>query len=509
MPQRPLSKNKSQDIEDREDLDYARIIDVHRWSNFKEVNEFVDRIYEVLVKPDTEHDATKWKKHLKIVLLDLYVAWIDDRKLNIAVHMANDDYTNGSVFTGVKSRYNELFISKTITKVIRRLDTLGYICRKAGYPSDQWKGKLTKIWARDSLIQQFESAMFSYFDMGYSEERLTVIIRDKDKKDKEYKPSPCITDMEKVLKSYNALLNKTFIDVPALDKPYFEVQEKRTKKIRKVPISHHMKFTYRVFNEGSLKYGGRFYGGWWQRISQDNREKIYLNDKPTVEIDYKSLHPVLAYAKVGIDYNEEIEEDPYAVQIDWIKDEKMRRGAVKLLFLLALNAKKEKTLFNAFRQDFEYSKYPLRIQFTDDKLKEMLEAIKQKHPKIAHLIATGAGLELMNIDSKMAEFVIKDFISTDSPILCIHDSFIVEFGEDKRLERVMAEAFRAVADASSSVSIDNPLTTKRLDAVTEYKYSTGFDRDYYLDNLKDFKPVVRSKGYKERLARHKKHFTRK
>ena len=36
--------------------------------------------------------------------------------------------------------------------------------------------------------------------------------------------------------------------------------------------------------------------GWWQRIDGDHREDIRINNVPTVEIDYSSLH-VSAYIK--------------------------------------------------------------------------------------------------------------------------------------------------------------------------------------------------------------------
>jgi len=37
---------------------------------------------------------------------------------------------------------------------------------------------------------------------------------------------------------------------------------------------------YRVFNNGSFDLGGRFYGGWWQRIPRDDRPYITINGQP-------------------------------------------------------------------------------------------------------------------------------------------------------------------------------------------------------------------------------------
>ena len=36
----------------------------------------------------------------------------------------------------------------------------------------------------------------------------------------------------------------------------------------------------------------------------------------------------------------------------------------------------------------------------------------------------------MNIDSRICEYVIADFVQTNTPILMVHASFIVPFGEE-------------------------------------------------------------------------------
>ena len=77
-------------------------------------------------------------------------------------------------------------------------------------------------------------------------------------------------------------------------------------------------------------------------------------------------------------------------------------------------------------------------------LAELLGTIKQGHPDIAHLICSGAGLKLMNIDSCICEYVIADFVRTGRPILTVHDSFIVPFEEEDRLLQLMKEAFEYV-----------------------------------------------------------------
>ena len=105
---------------------------------------------------------------------------------------------------------------------------------------------------------------------------------------------------------YNELLRKTFIDIQELETPRIKLKGDKLRKKRNKPtyvnISHHDKFTRRIFNNGSFDEGGRFYGGWWQRIDSSERRRIRLNNAPSKEMDYSALHVILAYAKVNEDY---------------------------------------------------------------------------------------------------------------------------------------------------------------------------------------------------------------
>ena len=69
-------------IGDNRDFQHSRILDVHRWSDHPEVNTFVDLIYKNHIHYVGENTRIK-KKHLKVVLLDLFVAWTDDPDLHI------------------------------------------------------------------------------------------------------------------------------------------------------------------------------------------------------------------------------------------------------------------------------------------------------------------------------------------------------------------------------------------------------------------------------------------
>ena len=488
------------------DYNYSRPLDVHRWSCYTETNTFVNSIYEQYFLTDKANKTIR-KKLLKVVLLDLYVAWIDDPNLCIGVHMSPNAYSDGTIFTKGKSRYNELHIKDTIIQVIHRLRDVGLIGFKEGYEgSSEYGGRTSRMWAYERLIEAFETAQFGYFDINYIENKEVIILRDSNKNNVEYETTKHTEEMAEVVRAYNTLLAKTFIDLPDMNKPMLEIKDKNSGKTRYVNITHHGKFTHRVFNNSSWDQGGRFYGGFWQQIDQILRGAIRLNDSSTVEIDFSGLHVILAYAKEGIDYWATTNEDPYNIFIEGIEYPDHARDVIKQLTLLAFNASDEHSLFKAFRSEFDYKNYSVRYSFPDEKLSEILQSIKDKHPKIKHLINTGAGLELMNIDSKIAEYIIKDFVQTDTPILTIHDSFIVPFGEEDRLERLMKKAFVYVTNKDRIKVKFNKNRT--LVQVNQFRFTTGPDRDYYLDNMHFVNESVSTEGYRKRLERHRRHYTK-
>ena len=93
--------------------------------------------------------------------------------------------------------------------------------------------------------------------------------------------------------------------------------------------------------------------------------------------------------------------------------------------------------------------FDLHYSFPDDVLSELLRGIKDRHTKISHLICSGAGVHLIYLDGKVCEYVIEKFVERDTPILTVHDSFIVPFGTERKLDRVLKEAFEHVTHKTS------------------------------------------------------------
>jgi hypothetical protein len=187
------------------DLNFSRPLDVHRWSDYPEVNTFVDRIYSSF--PFNNGNKNIRKKHFKVLLLDLYVAWCTDPNLKLAISRDNNSYVS-------KSRYNELHISKVIRDVADLLDEAGLVHTANGFLDHKTKvGRVSRVWATDKLAAEFEKAIGLRFAFNNHEDRETVILRDAEKNDIPYEDTSQTIAMRTHLKAYNALLAKTHIDL--------------------------------------------------------------------------------------------------------------------------------------------------------------------------------------------------------------------------------------------------------------------------------------------------------
>jgi|TARA_B110000114_G_scaffold88366_1_gene93360 hypothetical protein len=115
------------------------------------------------------------------------------------------------------------------------------------------------------------------------------------------------------LRAYDNLLKHTFIDIPSYTSSTFARTIKYGKYAGRkqiISLGPDNKFVTRVFNgglEGNWERGGRFYGGWWQQIDKEDPAKIYINDKPTLEVDFKAFHPNLLSNELGV----KLSGDPY------------------------------------------------------------------------------------------------------------------------------------------------------------------------------------------------------
>lgn len=468
------------------------------WSDTLVLGQLVDQLWfehfpdEDSSKRSGPKPMAPLKVHLKVLLIDLYVSWCSDPNMYLGVSMSKSGWKSNS-------RYNSRNLSFQMVKVIKRLELVGIIDLHTGQ-----QGTLTRIRASEKLQLLFYNLKLPISEVSFDEKREAVILRDKaterddddiskasknkKKPALEYEDTPETERMRRVLTKYNELLNKTYLDVCSLEEPYFErVEEQKGEKDKIVRhyITGQNHFVRRVFNNGSWERGGRFYGGWWQQMNKELRSDIMINGEPVIEIDFTAMHVSLLQAKVNEKPRPNLTEikekkakkvlspaemlaitpdvnirkpldaqnDPYTLKKSVFPNKIGfdQRKAVKQLVLMAINANSRESAFLAFRKKQAHGD-PLK-KLKNNELSQLLEAFIDKNPTLEPFLGTGKGLELMYLDSRIAEIIIEQLTDKNIPVLCIHDSFIVAFKESKELQRAMKRASQKILGVSIELDI--------------------------------------------------------
>ena len=460
------------------DLWNSEPLDVHTWSDHPEIKALCDSLYEAAgmssLEPKGNRKAKRTvKESLRVLILDLYVKWLKDPSVSIGFNKSKSSYKVGS-------RYNGLYIPEKIIEVEALLVDAGYIEELPHFHSRAGQGRsyTTRIRHTETLTELFRELTINLHDIDTHTNEECIILHDKYVDDPdddnnrkiEYKDEELSSDdlvlvntIRDQLRSYNNLLKHTFIDIPSYTSSTFTRTIKNgpyAGRKQTISLGPDNKFVIRVFNgglAGNWQLGGRFYRGWWQQIDKEDRCKIYINVKPTLEVDFKAFHPNLLSNELGV----KLSGDPYdlgeLVLPDVITTNEEQREYVKLLVLMGINADSDKKAYKAFRNSDRKDK--LGQSLTDIQLGLLLDAFINKHPQFKGVLNTGQALRLMNIDSQIANMVLDHFTNKNIPVLCIHDSFIIQYDKEPELRRILDQATHQVTNSIIDHDIKNVRNT--------------------------------------------------
>jgi len=422
-----------------------------------------------------------FRGQLRAVLLDLYVAWLHDPALCLGVSMSKNHWKT-------RSRYNRQHLSRWITELVPRLEKAGLIdVEKGSYSGPGAPGNRTTRIRASWLLQKMFRALRTTRDDVVQVPRECIILREGEGDDSrtiEYEDTPETHRMRGDLDAYNTLIAGSFIDIPVLDDPWLLRPDGRGGQV-KVAIDRHHQSSHRIFSRGRWDLNGRFYGPWWQLISGDDRRMIFINDTPTVEIDFKGLHLAILSAEAGI----ELQGDPYELPEGTIPgvSAKQQRKAIKTLILVALNAATRKATFAGFRD--RWATGSLFKSMRNEDLERLLEVFVTRYSHLRDSLGSDQGIRLMNIDSRIAEKVLNHFTGQGVPVLCVHDSFIIDYTRSKELQQVMISAAGEVVGRELKVEGKGVGWDEALDW-----------RDYVVLDFRIWSETPRSEGYLARLA---------
>src|SRR5262249_31241015 len=322
---------------------------------------------------------------------------------------------------------------RTFPGMLDALQNLGYLKQKKGaYSGMPGKSKRTTIRAGAKLIELIEKHQITFADLRTSSTDEVIILKRAKRAywDKgepiEYEDTETTRQLRLDVEEVNSWLAKADItfDASAHNRPV-DVRDRRL---------------YRYFS-GGFKSGGRLFRGFWQNLPKPARLfGLRIKGEGVVELDYSQLNPTLAYAKVGC-------SPPPGDAYTLPGFEKYRDG-VKTVFNAILFDKKPRKSF----PKGEKVRFPPRT-----KIRDIVEAIYEKHPMLKSVLSTGAGFHLMFLESEIMMRVLEDLRHYTIVGLPIFDGVIVRASEVETAKAAMKHQFKNATGLEIDVRLEQPL----------------------------------------------------
>lgn len=398
------------------------------------------------------------RDNLRIVLLNLCHAHLCDPEKTVRYFRDKNKYVKGTVLHKLHIKY-----SYVVGRVIPYLKTNGYIEDWGGqyFKDSQYASRMRATSKLMDMVQREHKLTLPMIRRNLPENRL-VVLRDENGKEIDYEDTPETLKMKENLKLINEVLESNVILVKITDSELADLNNQLiyshdSEVSRGGSIDFTQTSLWRVFNNGSWSQGGRFYGGWWQRvinredIEKDYRKYITINGLPTGELDYSGLHINMLYA---LEKLPPPENDVYHLN-GYSNTPEFRKFAKRML-LVMVNASDRSTVRQALHKEV-YVEHRLKLPFdikstSRADIYPMMDAFELKHAPIKKYFCTGKGIYLQHLDSKLAEAIMLSFANQKTPCLPVHDSFIVDFGHILSLLQAMQDEFLKQLDQEGKVS---------------------------------------------------------
>ncbi len=442
---------------------YSRPLDVHRISEYPQVQKIITYLFDEMKSSGLIGKSPKdqFLKHLKVVVLDLYVAYLGDPLVYLGYPRGKDKYSK-------ESRLGQLFLRyRPMMRVVDGLIALGYLENHKGFQDRaSGRGFLSRMRATPSLIDLIEKGDVTPFMVSYDLGE-TIILRATDDNDLSFPETEETRAISDQVTSYNEFLSEHRISL-SLD----------TEEIRKVLLrtkSSSIDYTRtqlcRIFKE-DFTSGGRYYKGWWQEVPSELRRYITIDGENCSELDYSGQSLGLLYAYKDHERTWlKGDVDPYAIEGEAGAD----RSLMKQVFITSVNAASRDQAVSSIRSDInkKYKNLKSTTAFIDSLIDQTIE----NHPDISEYFFDSGWAGLQYQDSEIARYVLEHIQANGCPALPIHDSFVVQDEHLAQLYSLMKEAYRMLGVASvPDITLDigansdpDDLPFRRLQELMDYE----------------------------------------
>lgn len=208
----------------------------------------------------------------------------------------------------------------------------------------------------------------------------------------------------------------------------------------------------KIFLRSSFDLGGRSYTEKGEVQSMPNiknevssRSNITIDGEPTVELDYKCLHPSICSELEGYAVGD---HDFYDVDLGGYTKSQIRPFA-KIALLIMINARDKSSARSALaceiaadrRRPVEYQDFSC---FHDDpsKIREIIDKLEELNSFISDYFYSDKGVLLQNYDANIIDDINNHFLSKGEVVIPVHDSIIIKKRYLEEGMMVMRKAYK-------------------------------------------------------------------
>jgi|GEM_PF-1805497 len=362
--------------------------------------------------------------------------------------------TNNNAAGGVPGRYKKSVIAPTgLATELKLLASEGYLDEQKGFKGKGYpKGLMTLWFPTDKLVAWIVEHENELTVARLPKDSECIILKNSSKQFLDYPDCDLSLGMRKVVAETNAArvgyawrywpteadgitfkeqasseLNQEELDQElAVEGVVFKRRDELDPQteIAERTLDKESLVCRRVFRD-DFKSGGRFYCA-AQSLRKAERSSITIDDKPTIEIDYKSLHPRMLYNINNLEspvdcYSSGETEQPYS------------RSLLKSAGMMVINCGSPKEAVAALRNKHKVSR---------TEAEECLSYFESMHKPIAHEFYSASWDRLQFADSQLVEKVLTKCLAESIPVLPVHDSFITTTEDAMRMNEFINEAYK-------------------------------------------------------------------
>ena len=415
-----------------------------------------------------------WKKildqHLLLILQNLHLAYQMSPKIYVAYSRNKNNYSKSDAYNApLKVAYGPTI------KIVDGLFELGFLEGVKGKfyddpcdPNNPVLAFNARMRSKPLLSSSFPSAELAYLQETAVERKL-IVLRDKKRKDIEFALTEETRKMRENVELINRVNRRHFIALCVLDEEFDKVQLRmagaRYSGRAATDIFFGNSNVYRSFCNGTFAEGGRFYGGWWQRLPKEYRKFIRIDNHIIHELDYSCLHPTLLYLEGGLPI-----PDGDLYEVPGFPPE--ARPFLKRSTNIILNTKNRESAMSAIQSELRKNRdYPPLPEGLS--LDELLNGLAEKHSGINHHFFSPMGNKLQRLDSDIAEQVMLKLVRQDIAVLALHDSFLVS--------RLHADDLATAMDEAVSEHYGTTIKVKPDLTAWDHVVDIGIEDDYFRD----------------------------